>query len=93
MGMSTHIEAFTPDTDREYKKHLEVYVMCDKLGVSLPKETEKYFNGDIPEERLRIELEKGEHYNDWFEDSSEGYEVDLTKLPKGVTKLRFYNNW
>lgn len=91
--MSTHIEAFTPDTDPEYRKHLEVYDTCIRLDVSLPKETDEYFNGDIPEERLRIELEEDVHYTIYSEDYSSGFEVDLDQLPEGVTKLRFTNSW
>jgi hypothetical protein len=94
MGMSTHIEAFTPDTDAEYQKHKKIWDLCEQSNVSLPQETKEYFKGcDQVEERLEIELIKGQHYDDWNRNSSEGIEVDLTKLPKGVTKLRFYNAW
>lgn len=99
MGMSTHIEAFIPDTDPEYQKHKKIVIACLEADVSLPKETSDYFFGyKLPttrmlEEKLKIELKEGEHYVDWRDESSEGFEVDLTKLPKGVTKLRFYNNW
>lgn len=98
MGMSTHIQAFVPDTDLDYQRHKKVVAMCLQLSVSLPSETAAYFNAHNPrhvnpEEKLEIELVEDIHYTDWSDDSSQGYEVDLTKLPKGVTKLRFYNNW
>lgn len=99
MGMSTHIKAFIPDTDPEYQKHKFIVEACLDADVSLPKETSAYFGGygrpgtHMLEEKLEIELKEGEHYVDWSDESSQGFEVDLTKLPPGVTKLRFYNNW
>jgi len=99
MGMSTHIRAFIPETDPEFQKHKKVLLICIEADVSLPKETSEYFGGgDIPhesllEDKLEIALSKGTHFIDYTSEDSEGYEVDLTKLPEGVTKLRFYNNW
>jgi hypothetical protein len=99
MGMSTHIAAFIPDTDPEFQKHKAVALVCMEAKVSLPAETSNYFNVrynpylGMFDEKLQIDLKEGEHYEEWREDSSEGFEVDLTKLPKGVTKLRFYNSW
>lgn len=98
MGMSTHIEAFIPDTDPEYQRHKKVLMVCREEGVSLPLETAKYFDDTHASEylldsKLARELEKGFHYTEYSDESSQGFEVDLTKLPKGVTKLRFYNSW
>ena len=100
MGMSTHIQAFIPDTDSNYQRHKKVVEMCAELKVSLPMETSVYFNANFPnnvnlEDKLEIDLIEGEHYAEWVDRDagSQGYEVNLTKLPSGVTKLRFYNNW
>ena len=98
MGMSTRIEAFMPDTDLEFQKHKKILLMCKEAEVSLPKETAEYFGDDSPEEynldeKLEINLIEGTHYEEWEGDMQQGFEVDLSKLPKGVTKLRFYNSW
>jgi hypothetical protein len=29
----------------------------------------------------------------WADDMQEGIEIDLSKLPKGVTKIRLVNSW
>ena len=29
----------------------------------------------------------------WRDDMQEGFEVDVTKLPKNITVIRFYNSW
>jgi hypothetical protein len=92
--MSTRIEAFIPDTDKEYQKHKAIYDLCVKSRVSLPKETEEYFHGcDVPEDKLKVNLQKNIHYTLYNGDMSSGFDVDLSKLPQGVTKLRFYNSW
>lgn len=98
--MSTHIKAFIPDTDPEYQKHKEILEMCLKHNVYLPQQTANYFGQSNPypgmiEEKLQIELSEGVHYMEYRDShsSEEGFDIDLTKLPKGVTKLRFYNSW
>ena len=98
MGMSTYIRGFIPNTDAEYKKHAKVLVACAEAEVELPKQTADYFGSkeayeELLEEKLEVKLKNGTHYKAWSSDMQEGYEVDLTKLPKGVTKLRFYNSY
>lgn len=99
--MSYYVEAFTPETDLELQKHKKVLEFCKEVGVSLPEETETYFESRCEDfsikqstqksadEACKVELKKGEHYFEWRDDYYGGYEVDLTKLPSGVTKLRF----
>lgn len=102
--MSTHIKAFTPENDPIYRKHKKVLLACIEAEVSLPTETAKYFNceykevvgkGDeyLLEEKLEVELKLGEHYRKWQDIDSAGFEILVNDIPKGVTKLRFYNNW
>lgn len=94
MGMSSYIQAFIPDTDATYQKHKKILLVCEEAGVQLPKETAEYFGTTdaakyVLEEKLSVELKKGVHYAEYLEDMTQGFEVDLTKLPQGVTKLRF----
>ena len=96
--MSTHIQGFIPDTDAAYQKHKKVLLVCAEAGVSLPKETTDYFGSEFPseyllEEKLSVDLKEGVHYAVYHDDYSAGFDVDLSKLPKGVTKLRFYNSY
>jgi hypothetical protein len=98
MGLTTNIEAFTPDTDPEFQKHKKILLLCIESDVSLPKETAGYFGSDEPyfsliDERLSVSLKDGVHYREYQNDSCSGYEVDLKSLPEGVTKLRFRNCW
>lgn len=94
MGMSTKIVAFVSSNDPIFQKHWRIWTMCRDERVSLPKETEEYFRGcDSPEDKLTVNLVKGQHYTDYHEDMVEGFEVDITKLPPGVQVLRFYNSF
>lgn len=98
MGMSTHIKAFIPETDSTYQKQLAVFKACQNAGVSLPKETAQYFGCEEPyegleEEKLEFKLEKGVHYIKFCKNADEGFEIDLKKLPKEVSKIRFFNSY
>lgn len=96
--MSTYILGFTPDTDKDFQRHKKILLVCLEGKVSLPPETAQYFDSDKPhesllDEKLEINLKEGVHYEKWSKDMSSGFEVDLSKLPPGVTKLRFVNSW
>lgn len=98
MGMSSHIQGFIPDTDSNYLRHKKVLLVCLEANVELPKETAEYFGSKSPdkyllEEKLGVRLEMGVHYEKYSADMTDGFEVDITKLPQGVTKLRFYNSY
>lgn len=95
MGMSTEITGFVSPEDENYKKHSKVLIACAEAGISeLPKETAEYFGSKYPdkcllEEKLEIKIPKHE-YN---EDMSEGFEIIVSEIPKGVHKIRFVNSY
>lgn len=96
--MSTHIEAFIPDTDPMYQRYKAVAIACMENNVTLPEEVANYFNHrhafpGMFDAKLSVKLELDKDYTEWHDESNRGFEVDLTKLPQGVTKLRFYNSW
>jgi hypothetical protein len=97
MGMSTSVRAFIPDTDETFQKHKKVLIACREAGISLPKESVDYFGYDetgdwVLEKKLEISLGK-ETLKEWSDNSSQGFEINIADLPKGVTKLRFANYW
>lgn len=91
MGMSTHVVGFRPADDLWHKME-SAYRACEKAGVPIPPEVSRFFDydgpGDRPGKEVSIEGAVKEYSNDY----SLGFEVDLTKLPKDVTVLRFYNS-
>lgn len=96
--MSTHIYGFVPDTDETYQRMKKVLLACDEADMELPEAAAKYFGAKYPdvsllEEKLEVKLKNGVHYKDYNGDMQEGFEVDIDKLPKGVTKIRFVNSY
>lgn len=95
MSTSTRLLAFIPDTDETYQKQKKVLIACYEGGIqSLPKETADYFGYTYPEigaieDKLKVKLIEGTHYKNWSDANSDGFEIDIKDLPKGVTKLFF----
>lgn len=91
MSMSTHVIGFAPP-DEKWKRMKAVYDSCENAGLPVPKEVHEFFDGGSPDASgVEVDLEKAGAVEDWNEDSREGYEIDLSKVPKHVTKIRFYN--
>jgi hypothetical protein len=93
MGMTCEVVGFKPPTD-DYKKKLAAYLACEAASVDAPDELIRYFDGVKPSnvEPTGIEISQeslGGAVNDLRSDRP-GLDVDLTKLPDGVTKLRFF---
>jgi len=91
MGMSTHIVGFRPP-DEKWKAMKAIWDACRKADVSVPREVDDFFNGEVPDP-AGVEVPLKEAVRDWGDESRDGFEVDVTKLPKDVTIIRFYNSW
>lgn len=94
MSMSTHICGIVPPDDN-WKKMKAVWDSCVAAGVSVPADVCAFFNDGSPDERGVVIDKKGlgGAVTEYKAEMSEGFEVDLTKLPKGVKVVRFYNTW
>lgn len=90
MGMSTHIIGFRPP-DEKWKKMKIIWDACEAADVTPPEEVLIFFDHEPPDDKgVEVAIEA----KDWSDkDMSQGYEVDITKLPKGLTIIRFYNSW
>jgi hypothetical protein len=91
MGMSTHVKGFRPP-DEKWRQMEKVYSACMKAGIEIPEEVEKFFDYEEPDE-CGVEVEIKEATCEWCDDSREGFEIDLKKLPSDVTIIRFYNSY
>ena len=89
MGMSAGVE-FYRKPDERYEKMLEVYRACKDADMDLPDEVEQYFDDEDEEYPLLVECDAAK---EWSNEYSEGYEVDVDKLPKTVKKIRFVMSW
>ena len=95
MSMSTNVVGFVSPENENYKKHSKVLIACIEAGVSeLPRETTEFFGSKYPykylqDEKLQIEIPTHEYSNE----SSVGYEIILSEIPKEVHTIRFTNSW
>jgi len=95
MGMSTDIIGLVSSDDKTYQKHAKVLQACIDADIQeLPKETADYFGSKYPDEELleaKLSVEIPKHkYQD---ESSSGFEIYISSIPKGVNKIRFVNSW
>jgi hypothetical protein len=96
MGMSTHVVAFKPPGER-WQQMKAVWDACEAAGIEPPDEVSEYFEHEEPDPagvRIeRAELVTSGAVRVWTDADAQGYEVDVTKLPRDVTVIRFYNGW
>jgi hypothetical protein len=89
MSVSCEVKGLKPITD-DYKKRLEIYKSCIELKISPPEEIRKYFEYDSEpcDEGIIVCLEE-DAVSESIGYTSVYYDVDLSKLPDDVTKVRF----
>ena len=91
MGISVNIQGLKPVTE-DYKKRLYIYKSCRELGIRPPEEIEEYFEYDSEpcDEGIIVRFKENV-----VKESSDAdycryyYDVDLSKLPNDITKVRF----
>ena len=92
MSMSSYVVAFRPP-DETFKKMMDVYKTCCEAGVDLPKKVSEFFDDTEPDPK-GVEIDIKDAVEEWNDgEMSEGFQVDLEKLPKGVKYIRFYNSY
>jgi hypothetical protein len=97
MSMSMTVIGFRPADDK-WRKMKSVYEACEASGVETPDEVLEFFNYQPPQEngavvQLTDFPENHECCAEWSADMEKGYEIDLSKLPKELTHIRFYCSW
>jgi len=92
MGMSTYVVGFKPPDDK-WNKMKEIWETCEGADVSIPDEVFDFFEYEEPGDKPVMEVKLGDACKEWGNESSKGYEVDVSKLPKDVKFIRFVNSW
>jgi hypothetical protein len=96
MGMSTHVVGFKPP-GAKWRQMKAVWDACQAAGIEVPDEVDVYFDGGPPDPagvEVGIEdLRAAGALRDWGNNHADGFELDVAKLPKDVTVVRFYNSW
>ena len=91
MGVSTFVRGIKPPDDK-HRKMVAIYNNCEDLEIELPGDVDEYFEGEEPEEDgVLVDIP----YEEWSSKAgnSTGVEVELSKIPKHVTRIRFENSW
>lgn len=102
MGMSTKVVLLRDENDKDYQNHLKIFNAYEETGMKLPNDIAKYFTESYidhdncyakdcdPQYPLTIIDFKATRFNN---EVSEGIEIKLKDLPKGVSTIRFVNSW
>jgi hypothetical protein len=89
--MSSHVVGFRPP-DADWLKMKLAYDSCEAAGVPVPDVVDKFFNCEPPDE-LGVQVNLDSAATHWSADMQEGMEIELAKVPKSVTHIRFYNSY
>jgi len=93
MGMSTNVYGIKPPDDK-WKKMKTIWDACETMGVKIPNEVDKFFGGEEPDDSgVLICLQGLGCCSDFRREMMEGFEIDVTKLPKNVKVIRFENSY
>jgi len=92
MGMSTHITGFIP-ADEKWHAMKKIFDECVRLDIEAPDEVWTFFGGEDPGDKPGQEAAIGDSCKDWRGDCSEGYEIEIDKIPPNIKFIRFYNSW
>lgn len=88
MSMSTHVCGIRPP-DEKWKKMKAAFDSCQNAGIEVPDEVWDFFGGERPDEAGVIVALPTDCATEWRAEMQDGYEVDISKLPKDVTVIRF----
>lgn len=91
MSMSVYVHGIRNITE-DYRKKLNIYKSCKELNIKPPEELLEYFEYEsYPcEDGIIVDLpDDSMTHSTNMQHCSDYYDVNLTKLPKDVIKVRF----
>ena len=91
MSMSTHVMGFHPP-DEKWKRMKTIWNACVIADVPVPEEVMEFF-GDKDPDDAGVEIGLGSAVRDFSREGESGFDVILSKLPKSIDRIRFYNSW
>ena len=93
MSMSTHVIGFKPP-NAKWKKMKKAWDACTEAGIDIPKEVEEFFDSTAPcDAGVEVDLEERVCCKKYEADMQDGFEINVEKLPKDITVIRFYNEY
>jgi hypothetical protein len=91
MSMSTRIVGFRPPNEK-WKKMKAAWDACEAAGVMPPKDVRDFFEGDEPD-AAGVVVDIRQAVTPVDKNMTDGFDVDITKLPKDVNIIRFENSY
>lgn len=94
MSMSHYVKGVR-DLDAKFADMIQLKLACEKANISYPAELEEYFDGETceSEKYLRAQMEEMDLPDEAVKqlklEYKDGYEVDISKLPKECKAIRF----
>lgn len=92
MSMSTHVVAIKPP-DEKWKKMKAAWDACTTAGIPIPDKLYDFFGDTSPDEKGVVIDGNPKWSSRYSAEGEDGIEVDLTKLPEGITIIRFVNSY
>lgn len=91
MGMNTSVTGFRKP-DKEFFKMKKVWDACKEANVPIPDDVEEYFDYSRPD-NTGIELSLKKYVEEVKGDMEEGFQIEISKLPKNITHIKFTNSY
>jgi hypothetical protein len=89
--MTPRIVGFRPP-DQTWRDMKAAWDACEKAGVPPPKEVQEFFGNESPDPLgVQVKIDDTSCLRKFRADNTDGYEIDITKLPAGLTIIRVYN--
>lgn len=90
--MTMSLMGFRPP-DEKWLAHKKVWDACHEAGVPIPPETRAFFEGSEPDPAgIVVDLYSHPCCSGWVSDYADGVEIDVSKLPPQLTKIRIYES-
>jgi hypothetical protein len=96
MGMTTHVVAYK-EPDEKHRKMKAVWDACTAAKIKVPEEVAKFFGWETPsdlgqkiDEKQLLEAGVAQEIR---EESTDGFEIVVEKIPPGTKLIRVYNSY
>ena len=83
------------EPDQEFMDMKAVYEACKKAGISVPDRVQEFFDWQDPSPLgIVSDLDLSDAVQAYDDGKGrEGFDVDISRLPKNITHIRFYLHW
>ena len=91
MGMHSYVLGFR-EPDERWRQMKSVWDACKAADIDVPQEVEMFFGGEAPDPSgIEIGFHKHPCCSEYKSEMRDGFEIDISKLPDNITKIRFVN--